>query len=143
MAYTLTQAAEATGKSKSTLLRAIQSSKISAMRDETGKGWLIEPAELHRLYPPVTAQRANDAPMTHHATSDEIITLRRELALLSEERDRERSQLQERIDDLTRRLDDEAAERRRLTAILTDQRSQPVAPPAPEPRRSWWRFGKR
>ena len=40
------------------------------------------------------------------------------------------------IDDLRRRLDAEAEERRRLTAILADQRA------APAPIRRWWRFGR-
>ena len=38
--------------------------------------------------------------------------------------------------DLRRRLDAEAEERRRLTAILADQRA------APAPIRRWWRFGR-
>ena len=39
------------------------------------------------------------------------------------------------IDDLRRRLDAEAEERRRLTAVLADLRAAPPAVPA---RRSWW-----
>lgn len=52
MAYTLTQAARATGKSKSTLRRAIQRHEISATRDQLTRGWLIEAAELYQVYPP-------------------------------------------------------------------------------------------
>jgi hypothetical protein len=33
-------------------LRAIKSAKISATKDEHGE-WHMEPAELHRVYPPV------------------------------------------------------------------------------------------
>jgi anti-sigma factor RsiW len=65
--------------------------------------------------------------------------LHRELELLREERERERNQLNGQIDDLRRRLDSEAEERRKLTALLTDQREKQE----PEPRRSWWRIGKR
>src|SRR3954465_6827372 len=55
MTYTLTQAAKATGKSRSTVLRAIRAGRISAARDEQTSGWVIEPSELHRLYDAVAA----------------------------------------------------------------------------------------
>src|SRR5689334_12118925 len=45
MPYTLKQAAEATGKSKPTILRAIQKGTISASRDAHNE-WQVEPAEL-------------------------------------------------------------------------------------------------
>ena len=47
------------------------------------------------------------------------------------------------IDDLRQRLDEEAAERRKLTAMLTDQSAR-AAPPvaADRPKRSWWPFGQ-
>ena len=43
---------------------------------------------------------------------------------LDTERDRERRDAQATIDDLRRRLDREAEERRRLTLMLTDQRER-------------------
>ena len=43
--------------------------------------------------------------------------------------------LQETVSDLRRRLDAEAEERRRLTAILADQRA---APAQIRNRRGWW-----
>ena len=49
MAYTLRAAAAATGLTKKTVLRAIKSGRISAVKNELGK-WRIEPAELHRIY---------------------------------------------------------------------------------------------
>ena len=51
MSYSLQQAADAAGVNKSTVLRAIQAGKVSAIRSEHGQ-WVIEPAELHRVYPP-------------------------------------------------------------------------------------------
>ena len=48
------QAADATRRTKPTLLPAIQTGKISAKKNELGE-WEIEPAELHRVYPPVAA----------------------------------------------------------------------------------------
>ena len=64
MPYSLKQAADATGRTKPTLLRAIQTGKISAKKTETGE-WEIDPAELHRIYPPVTQG------VTRTATPDE------------------------------------------------------------------------
>ena len=54
MSYSLQQAAAAAGVNKSTVLRALQTGKVSATRNEHGQ-WLIEPAELHRVYPPAAA----------------------------------------------------------------------------------------
>lgn len=50
MVYTLGEAAKATGKSKSTLSKAIKSGRISASKDDTGT-YRIDPSELHRVYP--------------------------------------------------------------------------------------------
>lgn len=47
----LRQAAQEAGTSKSTILRAIQSGRLSATRTEDG-GYSIDPAELFRVYPP-------------------------------------------------------------------------------------------
>lgn len=117
---------------------------------------MIDPAELHRVYPPASMRPVRTEPMTHDVSADEVAALRRELALLTAEREREREQLQARIDDLSRRLDAEGEERRRLTAILTDQRAkqQPVPdviampppsapaetpPPVPAKEMGWFR----
>src|SRR3954447_5108290 len=76
MAYTLTQASRACGKSKATLLRAIRSGRLSATRDDAAGSWLIEGSELHRVFAPVPAvpgpvpgtDAANDAPRTPERT---------------------------------------------------------------------------
>src|SRR4051812_45202201 len=54
MRYSLAQAAEATDKSRSTILRSIKAGRLSAARDALTQAWLIDAAELHRLYPPLT-----------------------------------------------------------------------------------------
>ena|SRR5436190_2406864 len=62
MPYSLHQAATATGLNKSTVLRAIKAGKIAASRKEHGE-WQLEPAELHRVYPPVAERsEGTDAP---------------------------------------------------------------------------------
>ena len=52
MAYTLGEAAKATGKSKPTIQEQIKKGRISAVKDDLGR-YQIDPAELHRIYPPV------------------------------------------------------------------------------------------
>jgi len=49
-AYTLGQAAKVCGKSKPTILNAINRGRLSATRDDKGQ-WQIDPAELSRVYP--------------------------------------------------------------------------------------------
>ena len=51
MFYSLQQAADVVGVNKSTVLRAIQAGKVPATRNKRDQ-WLIEPAELRRVYPP-------------------------------------------------------------------------------------------
>jgi hypothetical protein len=52
MSYSLVTAAAATGVSRTTVLRAINAGKISAERDAQG-AWVIQPGELHRVFPPL------------------------------------------------------------------------------------------
>jgi excisionase family DNA binding protein len=140
MAYTLKQAAAAIGKSKPTVLRAIQAGKISAVRDETTGGWLIDPAELHRLYQPIAAATVHDSGATHGLIHNETALLRREIEILREEREHERQEAQTTVTDLRTRLDtatSQLGEALQQVRLLTDQRVAPAAPA----RRSWlsWR----
>lgn len=137
MKLTLKQAAEATGLSKPTVFRAVQSGKISGIKRETDGAWLIDASELYRIYKPISEKRNDNTPMNQgvtHCDAVEIGVLRAENALLKVQLEREK----ETIDDLRRRLDMEAEERRhtqaQLAGLLTDQRDQA----APALRR--WRF---
>ncbi len=153
----LLEASQRVGKSKPTVLRAIQAGKISASRDEPTGEWRIEPAELFRVYPPVsegtsaTVQEDDDETSrniskgernalnfgdthTDARTAAELEALKRELEREKEERARERRQQEETIADLRKRLDSSEEERRQkdaqLTHLLTDQRQkEPPAPP--------------
>jgi hypothetical protein len=78
MPYSLKQAADATGRSKPTILRAIQTGKISANKSEMGE-WEIEPAELHRVYAPVAAGVTRTVAPDAEVTVD-LLLLRQELA---------------------------------------------------------------
>ena len=121
--YNLVEAGAAVGRTKSAILKAIQRGTISATRDAVSGGWAIEPAELHRVFPPVSRETSGN----HRDTEDtgELRELRARLA-----------DAQETIADLRHRLD--RADERLLT-LLTDQRA---APPPPA-RRPWWPWKRR
>lgn len=121
--YTLKEGAEACGKGKTALLKAIQKGRISASKNAFGE-WEIDPAELHRVYPPVPREVVNSSVKENESERQAAVSSAVELAVMTEkiaflesqlEREREFSQ------ELSRRLDDEAAERRKLTALLTHQ----------------------
>lgn len=59
MALTLNQAAKTCGRSKSTLLEAIRSGRMSAPKDDRGR-YVIDPAELHRAFPFQAQDRSPD-----------------------------------------------------------------------------------
>ena len=56
MSLTLKQAAEAVGKTKPAILKAINNGKISASKNEHNQ-WKIEPAELFRVYQPIKEEK--------------------------------------------------------------------------------------
>ena len=67
--YTIATAAAAVGRNKTAILRAIEAGKVSAAKDENGD-WQIDPAELHRIYPPLrgASTRTNEMhPQLHQS----------------------------------------------------------------------------
>jgi hypothetical protein len=154
--YTLGQAARAVGKAKSTLSRDVKRGRISATRNDDGSV-TIDPAELHRVYPPaVAAERSNGS--ENGESNDrqrgagtaatgfawrEIELLRERLAEkdsriteliadhaeLVREKDARIADKEAVIEDLRRRLD-------QTTRLLTDQRSSPM-PATPDPPRNY------
>ena len=141
MQYTVAEAAQAIRKSKATVLRAITRGRISATRDEAGM-FHIDPAELHRVFPmpPGNSPEALHATSDNASRSDTAAHLTAAEAQIAEMQEAARLR-DDTIADLRRRLDDEAAERRRLTALLADLRTpQPQPTPPAAPRRRWWRW---
>ena len=122
MRYTLGTAAKATGKAKSTILRAIKSGTISATKAHDGS-YEIDPSELHRVFPPNGAQQTSSTDTQPIEERD--ATLRLRLEILEAERQRERDQMQATIDDLRARLD---RSEDRITALLA----------APHQAQHWW-----
>lgn len=90
MKYTAGQAAKATGVATATITRALKSGKISGQKDSNG-AWMIDPAELHRVFPPVSLKENEKATMKRDATPferdgspNEDSALQRELQMLRE-----------------------------------------------------------
>lgn len=118
MAYTLGEAAKATGISKASISRAINSGRISATKKDDGS-FSIEPVELHRVYPPKSSTTVSGTPSetTRNTegdtrnTSDSNVLQARLDAALEQLRDRDGT-----IDDLRHRLDRSDEERREAQA---------------------------
>jgi 3-hydroxyacyl-CoA dehydrogenase len=116
MGYTLSQAATATGKDKSTISKAIKKGRISAKKDEKGQ-WNIDPAELHRVYPPVQQRNKENATTGNRELLLEIAALKGQIEAASE-----REKLKDDVlEDLRK---DRDQWRRQATALLTDQRNR-------------------
>jgi uncharacterized protein (DUF342 family) len=91
---------------------------------------------LERVFP-VKAERGSDATSRETtrnvARPAELVARVAELEARIDEKDERLTEARDQIADLRRRLDTEAEERRRLTAVLADRTTAPA--PA---RRSWW-----
>ena len=97
--FSLREAAEYAGTSKSTIWRSIKSGRMSAARTDDG-GFAIDPAELYRVFPP---QRDGDAPAGQGATplmTDDTALRSAETAAL----ERENKLLREAVEDLRKAL---------------------------------------
>lgn len=128
MTLSASQAAKQVGKSVPTITRAIKSGKLSA-EPRDGGGWIIDPAELFRVWPAIS--NVSDATPTklRNETPNETKVLQARLEVTEQRFD----DAQRTIEDLRARLDAETTERRQLTAQITDQRDN-----APEPRKGFW-----
>src|SRR3954451_20390404 len=83
MSYTIGQAAKVTGKSKPTISRAVKSGTISATKNEDGS-YTIDPAELHRVFPPVKSSSNDNPDLKQSETPISPAQLQREIELLRE-----------------------------------------------------------
>lgn len=121
--YTLSSAAKATSKSKSTISDAINSGRLSASKNESGE-WQIDPAELHRVYPPVrSGELDGERKLTQENASSE-----RGQELFAVERD-------ELVQMLRESLEDVRAERDHWRELAMDFKAQLALPSGQQPRR--------
>ncbi len=125
MRYTLGTAAKATGKSKTTIQRAIAKGQISTEK-KSGGGYSIDPAELHRVFPAVSGDTVSrDSKLDTTRPPDETPELRAKIKALEEMLVRER----EALDEVRT---DRDAWKQQATALLA----------APSKRRGWWPWGR-
>lgn len=131
MKYSLSEAAKATGKNKTTIQRAVKSGKISAAKGDSGS-YEIDPSELHRVFPPAVAQRDAQQPQSNdtqqgtfssiNSNLSRVLELEKELAVAHERAnglEAQKDQMVDTINDLRKRLDSSEG---RVTALLADNR---------------------
>lgn len=119
--YTLGTAAKATGKSKTTIQRAIAKGQLSADKLQNG-GYSIDPSELHRVFPMLSVETVARAPEADTSRPlDDTPALREKLAISEAMLVREREALAEM-------RQDRDAWKQQATALLA----------APPKRRRWW-----
>lgn len=121
--YTLGTAAKATGMTKSAIFKAIQKGSISAKKNEMGR-YDIDPAELHRVYPPLPVPEKDERERTRE-TATENRELKARVALLEE---------------LVREIREDRDHWRRQALALTHQpeREAPKTTPHRLPWLWWW-----
>jgi hypothetical protein len=123
MSYSLAEAAKATGLYKSTILRSIKAGRLTGTKDALGQ-WKLEPAELHRVYPPASD---NGASTTQRAFTQSAALIEAQArAALAEQR----------LADLKAALDDMKAQRDKWQ--LQAEATQRLLADATA-KRPWWR----
>lgn len=88
---TLGQAAWETGTSKATIFKALKSGRLSYV-EKTTSGYKIDPAELFRVFPPVTPVNSQSEQTQTGENALETAFLKRENEFLREQLAREREQ---------------------------------------------------
>lgn len=88
---TLIQAAIETGKNRSTIFRAIKKGTISAEKTNND-GYLIDPAELFRVYPPTPKANVDVDDVQQCAQGELVGALREQIDILRDQANREREQ---------------------------------------------------
>ena len=120
MSYTLGSAAKATGKSKTTIQRAIAKGRISAQKDDGGR-YIIEPSELHRVFPSVSGATVAQQSQSDTTRPPDETPLQVKVEALEAMLDREREALSEM-------RSDRDAWKQQATALLS----------GPVKRWRWW-----
>ena len=133
MKLSANQAAKEIGKSVPTITRAIKSGRLTA-ESKDGGGYLIEPSELFRVWPKVTAQEAMKGNTLNDTRGHDTRVLEVELKA---ERDM-RTRLEAEIEDLKEQRDKWQGQAERL---LIERAASPSAEPIQGPQgahRSLW-----
>lgn len=140
---TLSQAAKATSKSKSTLNRAIKSGRLSATRNEDGT-FSIDPSELARAFPQNATERKPipraELPTERHGTDDSS-----KIAMLEQLLEKEGEALAREREVSADLKEDRDRWRAQATGLLSDlrtaqEKATPASLPAPQPKGFWKRL---
>ena len=123
MSYTLGMAAKATGKSKTTIQRAIAKGTISAHKEKNGR-YSIDPSELHRVFPMVSTDTVAQPSQVDTSRPPDETPLQVKVEALEAMLEREREAL-------TEMRSDRDAWKQQATAFLSAPESK---------RRRWWPF---
>jgi len=121
MSYTLGTAAKATGKSKTTIQRAIAKGTISAHKEKNGR-YSIDPSELHRVFPMVSTDTVAQTSQVDTSRPLDETPLQVKVEALEAMLEREREALSEM-------RSDRDAWKQQATALLGAPESK---------RRKWW-----
>ena len=121
MTYSIGQAATATGKSKSTISRAIKNGRISAIRSDNGT-YIIEPSELHRVFSAIADNSSATPKMKRYATQDGTP----ETAFLQQEI----THLKALVDDLKQDRDRWHNQAQKVTALIENRTAK---------HKGWWK----
>lgn len=122
MSLSPTEAAKHVGLTKQSVIKAIRSGRLSAIKNANG-GWSIEPVELFRVWPAVNQDRGKVTPQVDAGLSPENSEV---VAALKSQIDLLRSQLDDmRADREDIRLDRNHWRQIAERGLLTDQRAPP------------------
>ena len=136
MALSLNRASKQGGVAKTTLQRALESGEISATKNDKGH-WQIEESEFGRWLGTRSTEQTETSPEIQSGTPTGTPEKTTNVSALEAEVNLLRERLSDKDDviaDLRTRLDSEGEERRKLTAMLTDQRGSQEQ----KPKRSLW-----
>jgi excisionase family DNA binding protein len=146
MSYGVGEAAQRVGRSRATIKRMIAAGTLSASRTGPGQPWVIDAAELARVFPDPAREppakrlgeplRAGDEPAVIAAKFE---AEQAKVAILERANEDLRHRLDQADADRRQALDRLAAAQERIAALLTDQRPTPPAPA----RRAWWFWQRR
>lgn len=137
----LNKAAKEASVAKSTLLKALNSGRMSAEKNDKGH-WQIDPSELFRVFPKTGSTEQEEPNPTppenlkktteNGALEIEVKMLREQIARMDTERERERAQFTDQVEALKEQAERQSADHRQALAALTDQRERE------QPKRGLW-----
>lgn len=122
MVLSLNRASKQGNVAKTTLQRALDNGELSASKNDKGH-WQIDESEFGRWLSARSVEQTETVPENRNGTPEKTI----ETSVLEKEVEMLRERLADKdgvIADLRDRLDAESSERRKLTALLTDEREQ-------------------